>query len=261
MSKGLSINIGVNEVKPGFYSSRGALPSPENDARAMAALAIMSGYQMPVLLLTQLATHNNVINHLNNAIKELEAGDTLLLSFSGHGGQIKDTSGDETDGLDETWCLYDKHLVDDELYTKWKEFKKGVRIIVVSCSCHSRTAIKDLDPSLFNNNSGTLFHPTKENLIAQKKSVRSKHENDLSIQADIIHLSACRDNQIAGAGKHFTSFTEKLLKHWDNGRFKGTYEDLISNIQKESGYCQKPGLRTLGASAPYLHQNIPFKLY
>ena len=40
----------------------------------------------------------------------------FLLTYSGHGGQINDVNNDEPDGLDETWALYDRELVDDELY-------------------------------------------------------------------------------------------------------------------------------------------------
>jgi metacaspase-1 len=32
------------------------------------------------------------------------------------GGQVNDIHNDEPDGLDETWALYDRELVDDELY-------------------------------------------------------------------------------------------------------------------------------------------------
>jgi metacaspase-1 len=260
MAKGLSLNIGINELKRGFYLSNGSLHSPENDARAMAAIAILEGYNSPILLLSEQATKDNFICQLNNCIKELNEGDTFLLTYSGHGGQIKDTNGDEADGKDETWCLYDAQLTDDEIYEKWKEFKKGVKIIVVSSSCHSRTAIKDLDNSHFNIKSVKATNPVEENVALVKKTILSKYEFDPLIKADIVHLSACCDKQYASAGKHFTHFTDLLLKHWDYGRFKGTYEELASKIQKESGYCQRPGITTLGANQPYLHNKNPFKL-
>jgi hypothetical protein len=40
-----------------------------------------------------------------------------LLTYSGHGSQIPDVSQDEVDHYDETWCLYDGQLLDDELFS------------------------------------------------------------------------------------------------------------------------------------------------
>jgi hypothetical protein len=38
----------------------------------------------------------------------------------------------EADKLDETWCLYDGQLIDDELYLELGKFATGVRILVLS---------------------------------------------------------------------------------------------------------------------------------
>lgn len=47
--------------------------------------------------------------------RKLFEGPTLVLWYSGHGSYVKDYSGDEEDGLDETIFLVDGHLIDDEL--------------------------------------------------------------------------------------------------------------------------------------------------
>lgn len=48
------------------------------------------------------------------------AGDSLILHYSGHGGSVKDTDGDEEDGMDETLCPVDYQkagmIVDDEVH-------------------------------------------------------------------------------------------------------------------------------------------------
>ena len=36
------------------------------------------------------------------------------MSYSGHGGQTPDLNGDEPDRKDETWCLHDGQLIDDD---------------------------------------------------------------------------------------------------------------------------------------------------
>jgi len=52
--------------------------------------------------------------------------------------------------MDETWVLYDRQLVDDELYKIWSKFKPGVRILVLSDSCHSGTVPRDIPAFLGN---------------------------------------------------------------------------------------------------------------
>ena len=77
----------------------------------------------------------------------LVSGDILLLTYSGHGGQIPDVTGEETDKLDETWCLYDGQLIDDEMYLELSRFAAGVRVLVFSDSCHSGTVVRAAPPT------------------------------------------------------------------------------------------------------------------
>jgi len=190
----------------------------------------------------------------------LEAGDTFFITFSGHGGQIKDKDGDEADGMDEIWCFYDQYLVDDDLKEIWPLFKKGVRIIIVSSSCHSRSTLKVLNNDCF---SGSVFTPdsTFQHTVTQNgKSILEAYFPDPSIKAGIVHISACEDYQQAEDGETYSAFTRVLLKHWDHGRFDGSYEDLVKKIQRETGYTQKAGIATLGNNNPVLLNSIPFKL-
>ena len=79
-------------------------------------------------------------------LRELKSGDYFFLSYSGHGGQLSDVnrrrSSLTNDHYDETWCLYDREFVDDELNVCLRDFKEGVRIFVLSDSCHSGTVVK-----------------------------------------------------------------------------------------------------------------------
>ena len=59
------------------------------------------------------------------AAKALSAGDLFFLTYSGHGGQVPDVTGDEADKQDETWCLFDGQLIDDELYFELSRFASG----------------------------------------------------------------------------------------------------------------------------------------
>ena len=87
-----------------------------------------------------------MLGGLRDAARKLKAGDLFFLSYSGHGGQVPDVSGDEPDKQDETWCLHDGQLIDDELYLELSRFQKGVRILVLSDSCHSGTVTREMPP-------------------------------------------------------------------------------------------------------------------
>jgi len=83
-----------------------------------------------------------VIAAITSAATAIVEGSIFFLTYSGHGGQVPDITGDEVDLQDETWCLFDGELLDDELRVLWSKFAPGVRILVLSDSCHSGTVIK-----------------------------------------------------------------------------------------------------------------------
>jgi hypothetical protein len=142
MTTGLSIHIGLNAVDPDGYDGwDGPLVACEFDAKDMAALAESRGFETKTLL-TKDAASSAILEALGEAASSLSAEDVLFLSYSGHGGQVPDGNSDEDDRMDETWCAYDRQVVDDELYSAWAAFSAGTRIIVLSDSCHSGTATK-----------------------------------------------------------------------------------------------------------------------
>lgn len=140
---GYALAIGLNMVDPAHYAGwDGQLFGCEPDANDMYEIASSQGLKAEILLTSQ-ATREKVLEKLGSFAETLKPGDLLVVSYSGHGGQLPDHNGDETnDGLDETWCLYDGQLIDDELYGAWMKFKAGVRILVFSDSCHSGTVLK-----------------------------------------------------------------------------------------------------------------------
>lgn len=166
MSTGLYLTIGLNSVDAGVYGDVPNLRACENDARDMAAIATKAGFTGKTLLTAE-ATSAAVLSELYTAAKKLESGDMLVLGYSGHGAQVGDVNGDETDGLDETWCLYDRMLIDDGLYAMWAQFKSGVRIFVLSDSCHSGTVLRNLKLKLMLDQG--YFIPVVE--AGQEKSV------------------------------------------------------------------------------------------
>jgi hypothetical protein len=130
----------------------------------MQQIANQEGYWTKVLL-TEQATAAAVFSSIRKAAAALKEGDIFLLTYSGHGGQLPDASADEEeDRKDETWCLYDVEVRDDQLYSAFGAFDAGVRILTVSDSCHSGTVTRlarELE---------TMGQPVKVRTHAQSKA-------------------------------------------------------------------------------------------
>jgi Caspase domain/Putative peptidoglycan binding domain len=144
----LSLHIGVNRVDPARYEGwDGKLNGCENDARTIAAIAERDGFTTMELFTAQ-ATTTNVLSAISAVASQLTRGDVFLLSYAGHGGQVPNVSGDdEVDQQDETWVLYDRMVLDDELEHAFSKFAAGVDIVLLSDSCHSGTIARQMfDP-------------------------------------------------------------------------------------------------------------------
>jgi hypothetical protein len=144
MPRGYSLHIGLNHVDPQAYNGwDGRLFGCINDANAMEAICSSRGFSTEKLIDGQ-ATADAIIGAIGQAAHNLSPGDTFLISYSGHGSQVPDETGDSETGLDQTWVAFDRMVVDHELYNLWSQFEPGVRIEVFSDSCHSGTVIREL---------------------------------------------------------------------------------------------------------------------
>lgn len=86
-------------------------------------------------------TRRTILDSLRWLVGDTRPGDSLWFSFSGHGSQVRDTNGDESDGYDETILPVDYkrsgHIVDDELYDIVRRVCRGSRLTVLLDACHS----------------------------------------------------------------------------------------------------------------------------
>jgi hypothetical protein len=279
MSIGISINIGLNGVDPNQYGGwDGSLVACEFDAEDVANIARGQGFNTRSLLTAE-ATHDSVIAAVRDAAKNLKSGDMLFLTYSGHGGQVPDTNGDEPDALDETWVLFDQELVDDELYSLWSEFKPGVRILVLSDSCHSGSVIKLMEykalwsadlPLRDRAIPVTGFRTIPEDIQTLHyernkpyyESVQAENPNGdkVAIGASVILISGCQDNQLSGDGPRNGVFTAKLRQVWDDGAFKGDYPSFHKQIRQLMPGQQTPNYFKVGASSPAFESQEPFTI-
>ncbi|KAF9381195.1 Ca(2+)-dependent cysteine protease [Podila verticillata] len=94
----------------------------------------------------RMPTRDNIFHHLKWLIQDAKKNDSYFLHYSGHGGQVRDLDGDETDGLDN--CIFPVDhaengvIIDDELHRDVvKKLPPGVRLTVVFDCCHSGSAL------------------------------------------------------------------------------------------------------------------------
>jgi hypothetical protein len=277
-SRGVSVHIGLNAVSAGHYEGwSGELAACEFDANDMAAIARASGMKSTVLL-TKKATRANVLAAVRTAAKGLKSGDLLFLTYSGHGGQIPDVTGEEDDKLDETWCLYDGEVIDDEIYLELSRFAAGVRVLVLSDSCHSGTVTRARPPvgeapharskmmppavAMRTYREHQAFYDKLQRDVARASGKASTPDPDSAlaritvsprltaianaVKASVILISGCQDNQTSMDGDHNGAFTEQLLHVWDHGKYRGNYAKFYAAIKALMPRTQVPNLFTLG---------------
>lgn len=174
MNSGLVITIGINHLDEQHYSGwKGFLKCCENDSILMSKILDSVGFDVTNIK-TQEATREKVLQKLYLASEQLKSGDILVVYYSGHGGQLLDENRDEWDDcLDETWCLFNGQLLDDELYELWSKFKEDVRILIISDSCHSGTIVKKFSYEL-NNDTKIMPFDVSECVYGENKDFYNK---------------------------------------------------------------------------------------
>jgi len=329
--KGMALTVGLNGVNPKQYAGwNGRLLAAENDANDLAAIAKSRGFSTTVLL-TGRATRKGVIDEIKRAAASMQPGDSFIFTYSGHGGQIRDQNGDETDDqMDETMCLYDGELIDDELAALWTLFPAGAKILVLADCCHSGTLTKCrayaqfvrespleiagadsfadrfqatfftagdagknderaveeslqlktwelargespmrriLSQLLESASPVRLMHPLiaeavlhehREFYDALGKNTPSQKTSEKRIQATVLLISACQDNQLALDGQANGLFTGTLKSVWNNGQFAGTYPAFFQAIVRQMPPYQPPNYKVIGPSNPTFEAQTPF---
>ena len=282
MAAGISLHIGLNEVDPAHYDGWvGTLTACEADAKAMHAIAKQREFEDSTILLTREATSKEVIAQIERAAKALGAGDIFFISYAGHGGQVPEaTRDDETDGSDETWLLYDRQLVDDELYALWTTFKEGVRIVATSDSCHSGTVTRGIEGPVPNpvetaeiaeqqsprframprDTMVATYRANKKTYDAIQEKTKSSKQSQAELGARVLLISGSQDDQLSSDGFANGRFTEELLKVWADGAWRGGYKAFHAKILEGMPPEQSPNLFMVGRKNPEFERQEPFAI-
>jgi len=91
-------------------------------------------------------TKSNILDGFEWVRSGLEAGDNILVTYSGHGSYMVDKSGDEDDGYDETMCPVDYDTAGDISDDRIREelinkVPAGVTVYCIFDCCHSGTVL------------------------------------------------------------------------------------------------------------------------
>jgi hypothetical protein len=237
------------------------------------------------------ATYARVITKIRSAAAQLGRGDFFFFSFAGHGFQRVDTidDPDEDDQLDETILLFDVELFDDVLRKDlWPRFEAGVRILMVSDSCHSGSVfLQPGDPPTLNIAAAREEEFTTEdefpvrtgdNLVARTvtHTTARRHRAEYEafyqstllpfiappIRASVLLLGACEDFDRTGDDFPHGVYTAALLDVLKDSN-PTDYDDLRNKIQERldaDGRNQRAVIRPADPNDVTLRRQRPFTL-
>ena len=229
----------------------------------------------------------NILRAIKWLTTNLEKGDQLYFHYSGHGTQVVDLDGDESDGLDESIVpcdgLEDNHnlITDDELRELLiDQIPKGVYLMCVLDCCHSGSAMdlkytiqpmvtsikkeitRDDFPTMTEYLYHRAFYGNTKNINKSYWGLNINREKDA--QGDVVMLSGCRDDQVSldidwgnEKGGVLTICFIKTLKKY---KYRPTYLQLLTNVRKLSDerYLSDQVPQVSFGTSKMFNRKIPF---
>lgn len=248
--------VGINLYQMPGANLRGCV-NDINDVKAQMLPAEGFNASNIVTVTDRQATRANILNSLQQLVAAGQPGDFLYFHYSGHGAQVRDTNGDEPDGLDEILCPTDlasgnggfrNAILDDEIQTILGGLKPGVGFLMVSDSCNSGT-IDKFGSKTFKPRGLTL----NPNLVNQTPVIFDAKLNatyESRLRGGKYHvLTGCQDDQTSADayinGRYNGAMTYYMLDTYKKGGKSQSYGDwhknMVSSIAK-NGYDQRPNL-------------------
>ena len=239
----LALLIGINDYRsPTLLDLRGCV----NDVMLMkTVLTNQFGFepeQVAVLTDAQ-ATRQGIIDAFRALTARARAGDVVLVHYSGHGSRLKDASGDEPDGWDETLVPHDSRvgdvfdLTDDDLNGLLRELsRKTSNVTVVLDSCHSGSATRGgattrrvpddpRDPP-----PPSAFALGARGVTADASDLRSR-------DGRYVLITGCRSHQLSNEqefdGSRQGVMTHYLARALREATAQATYRDVMDRVTGE----------------------------
>ena len=246
--------VGINDYPVAGADLKGCV----NDAKAWAAMLIDHfGFDPKnvTMLLDSQATKKRVLAAIDKLLEDAKKGDVLVFTNSSHGTYVADRDGDET-RYDEAMCPFDmkKNLIlDDELRQRFANVPDGVRLTIISDSCHSGSVTRGDMPGTPDDRRRRFVNPRTLGLpeiegVRRKAKPRGTELYPQSRMKEVL-VSGCRDNQYSYDarinGTYHGAMTYFALRTIEEADYELTYEDLwealVPRLETE-GYDQEPQL-------------------
>lgn len=210
-------------------TSAGPSGLAEADACTLADLAEAQRFESCTLLLGAAATRSRVRASLHQAARACLPGDLFMLTFSGHGGR-RAGIGASPEALRGTWVLFDASLDDAEMRAALAEFAPGVRVLVISDSCHGGVPSEECGA------------PPPE------------------VAASVLVLAACGPESAADGPGLPGHFTTALVRTWSESREISDYGAFCDRLAARMPEYQRPNLHFVGARDPRFESQRPFTI-
>ena len=179
---------------------------------------------------------SNILTEFTKLLTNSNNNDLLFFSYSGHGSQVVDKNGDETDRRDEVIVPLDFNVItDDEFKTIIQTYlKPNVTLFALFDSC----------------NSGTVLDLKYQYLDSLNYNNYTENNKATDTLGNVIMISGCTDKQTSAdafinkqsQGAMTWAFIESI-----NSNPKLSWRELIQNMRKlltNSQYTQIPQLST-----------------
>jgi hypothetical protein len=227
--------VGINNY-PGTSND---LQGCVNDANDWSALLNDLGFETSLMLYSQ-ATRQAIKTGLNTLIASAGESDVIVFTYSGHGTQVIDLSGDEGDSYDEAIYVYDGMILDDDLRVLIDQMNPRATLVVISDSCFSGTVTR-----LVPENSKPRFMPAAG--ISADRVVRQHFLLPEANMPEIL-ISGCSDSEYSYdaeiSGRYngaMSAMALKVIKQNPNVSYNEFYASL-RQLLPSSNYPQTPQL-------------------
>ena len=246
--------VGINKYPQEGMDLRGCVNDANDWANVLADHYDFARTDIEVVL-DQDATHDVVLGKLKVLLAGASAGDVLVFTNSSHGTYLADTDNDEPT-YDEAMCPYDTQdnpIVDDELRVLFADIPAGVRMTVISDSCHSGTVTRAMPTPDMRRPRFLSPSTLGRKELTPKQLARGRAQHPQSDMREVL-LSGCKPNQFSYdatiEGAPHGAFTFYALAAIRAASYQITYAELHKKAVaalRANEYPQQPQLE--GASA------------